>query len=97
MALTFGTLVAGCGQAPTTAPGLAGPAAEEAFLSAAASQLCDAQSGVYEDPAALAAAYAAAPEVPGLSQTQVDDFVDRLHSDADITMKLRQAVKESCG
>ena len=88
------------GSAETSRPGShvgARVGGRRAFLAATAAHLCDVQSGVYDDPAELAAAYAQAPEYDGISDGEVADLMARLSADPAFTAELRKEIAETCG
>ena len=84
---------------PAESASLARPSsdAERNFLTITAAQWCDAQSGVYDDPAALDEAYALAPEYDGLSDAQVTELAARLTEDPAFTAELRALIATTCG
>ncbi len=72
-------------------------AAEGSFLAATAAHLCTVQSGVYDDAAELAAAYAASAEYDGLSAAQIAELTARLTADPAFSEQLREAIADTCG
>jgi hypothetical protein len=92
------------GTVAVRAPGPAGTAdartvdqkAEDTFLGATAVHLCNVQSTVFDDPAALAAAYSAAPTYPGLTADQVKALQDRLTSDSAFGARLTRQLRSAC-
>ncbi|GII24810.1 hypothetical protein [Planosporangium mesophilum] len=82
---------------PATPVRVATPSAEQTFLDATAAHLCSVQSMVYADPKALADAYQATPEYPGLTPAQVERFRQRLTADATFARALTSATQRACG
>jgi hypothetical protein len=82
---------------PATPVRVATPSAEQTFLDVTAAHLCSVQSMVYADPKALADAYQAAPEYPGLTPAQVERFRQRLTADATFARALTSATQRACG
>jgi len=70
--------------------------AEDAFIGATAAHMCNVQLTVYDDPKALADAYRAAPEYPGLTADQVTDLQRRLVTDAALTDRLAKQLQATC-
>ncbi|MBG0831821.1 hypothetical protein HS041_29320 [Planomonospora sp. ID67723] len=86
---------------PVAATAPAGPAVaqtpEELFLSVTAAHLCTVQSTVYTDPAAMAEAYAAAPDYPaGLTEDQAAQLRQRLTDDGAFSARLTQRLADTC-
>ena len=101
--------LAGCGRSgqPTTAGRSGAPAsaidartvaqrAEDNFIGTTAAHLCNVQSTVYDDTAALAAAYQSPPAYPGLDATQVAAFQKRLVTDVAFSARLTNQLKATC-
>jgi hypothetical protein len=84
------------GGRPATPVRVAAPSAEQTFLDATAAHLCSVQSMVYGDPEALADAYQATPEYPGLTPVQVEEFRQRLTTDATFGRALTSATQRAC-
>ena len=80
--------------APVPAPTIAD--VETRFIAASADHLCRAQSQVYESPEALAAAYQAPVEVPGLAPEQVTELQGRLTADPTFSERLTVQLSETC-
>jgi hypothetical protein len=98
-------LLAGCAaRTPTAAPSPAGTGetrsvaqqAEDTFIGTTAAHLCNVQSTVYDDTAALATAYQSPPPYPGLDPTQVAAFRKRLATDAAFSARLTAQLKTAC-
>jgi hypothetical protein len=70
--------------------------AEDTFLGATAAHLCNVQSTVFDNPAALDAAYHATPTYPGLSAAQVKELERRLATDARFAKRLSDQLQATC-
>jgi hypothetical protein len=82
---------------PAAAPAAAAPAsAEDVFVLATAAHLCAVQSTVYDDPAAMAAAYEATPEYPGLTPAQVKDLQQRMANDTALIGRVSDNLQQTC-
>ncbi|RZU46599.1 hypothetical protein EV385_6674 [Krasilnikovia cinnamomea] len=76
------------------APVGAGP--EATFIAATAAHLCTVQSTVYDDPKAMADAYQATPDYPGLTKAQVTAFQQKLTSDSAFAKQLSTNLQQTC-
>jgi hypothetical protein len=84
------------GPAGTADARTAAQKAEDTFIGTLAAHLCNVQSTVYDDTAALAAAYQSPPPYPGLDATQVDTFQKRLLTDDAFSARLTNQLKATC-
>ena len=74
-----------------------GDSARDEFLRLTAAHICTVQGTVYDDPAALAAAYDEAPDYPSLSDAQAAAFSKKVTSDPDFSALLLAEVSRACG
>ncbi|GAA2747913.1 hypothetical protein GCM10009868_39290 [Terrabacter aerolatus] len=91
-------LVSGCGatrQGPAERETVA-PDASQTFLAITAAHFCSVQGSSYQNPKAMADAYAATPSYPGLTATQVTGLTDRLARDAAFHRRLTTLIKRTC-
>lgn len=92
------------GTKPRAAPAATGTAetrtvtqqAEDSFIGTTAAHLCNVQLTVYDDPAALATAYGATSNYPGLTDGQIAAMRQRLATDAAFTTRLAKQLATSC-
>jgi hypothetical protein len=86
----------GPGTEPSTAPVASMSEGEAVFINATAAQLCAAQSKVYENPEALAAAYAEPPAYTGLTPEEVATYRARLNEDVAFSNQLATTLADTC-
>jgi hypothetical protein len=84
------------GTEPSTAPVVSMSEGEAVFINATAAQLCAAQSKVYDNPEALAAAYAEPATYAGLTPEDVATYRARLNDDVAFSNQLATTLADTC-